>query len=387
MAPNRADSPFPPRPMAASTTRAFTAAALRAALRRRMAARGQNGGASGWSEADGELARAVYTALALDMHLVLDLPAAPEEVDGLPELDWASLSLDEVAAGVRDRGRISHSGAAAEGGPAARPGGSTVREEGAPDSLSFAAFMALRARRRADQAQALLAQREGFAAKAERLREEHFQAAAGLFDDESMPPDVRAQALRHRREVLRRALADHARARGEALGVGRPWYGGLLERWSAERGDRADYSYALAELYGDRVAARCTGGDPAALAADPVLVAMPGARRHREAGTLVYTRGTPAGRREMFRVVPDERQVIVRSHDPVDLEAAVMTAHRLDGPPLAFVGSPDLVASSWPEMSPSTRCLTRLATCRAIAASGATTESAQKRPCSPWRAF
>jgi hypothetical protein len=325
--------------MAASTTTAFTAAALRAALRRRMAASGQDDGVPSWSEADQELARAVCAALAADPQLVFDLPAAAAAVDGLPELDWGCLSLDEIAGGVRDRAHAGQPGTTATGGPGARPAGTTVRDEGAPDALSFEAFMASRVRQRAEDAQALLAQRERFAAEAKQLREDHYRAAEGLFDDPSMPRDVRAQAVRHQRDVLRRALAEHALERREALAA-RPWYGSMVERWTAQRGDRADYAHALSELYGDRLAARRAGGDQAALATDPVLVAIPGARRYRDAGTLVYARRTPAGPREMFRVVPDERQVIVRSHNEADLEAAVMTAHRLDGPPLAFVGSP-----------------------------------------------
>jgi hypothetical protein len=318
--------------MASTTTKTFTAAVLRAALRRRMAASDQ--GVPRWSDADQELAGAVCAALSADPQLVVDLPAAAADVDGLPEVDWAGVALDELASKVRDRAHAGQPGPAR--GPA--PGGSTVREDGVLDGLSFAGFMASRARRRSDEADALLAQRARFAAEREQLREDHFRAAQGLFDDPSMPREVRAQAVRRQRDELRSALADHARGCGEFL-ARRPWYGRMVERWRAERGDRADYAHALAQLYGDRVAARRAGDDPAALVADPVLVAMPGARRHRDAGTLVYTRATPAGRREMFRVVPDERQVVVRSSDAVDVEAAVMTAHRLDGPPLTFVGS------------------------------------------------
>ncbi len=320
----------------------FSGAALRASLRRQIAARHEPG-ATGvrWSQADLALARAVYAALVLEPDVELELPGGAAGPDGAPEVDWSAITLEELAAGVRGA-ELRHDAGAAGAGEPKRPRGATVRDAAGsgPEALTYAVFMDERARRRAADAQALRDQRERFREEAALLREQHFAVAQELFADPTMPRAVRAQALRDHRQALRRALAEHARARDEALGVGQPWYATRVERWSAERSDRADYASALKTLYEDRLAAHAAG-DPAATAGlDPVLVSIPGARRHREGGTMVYTRRTPAGTREMFRCVPETRDVIVRSADPLATEAALITAYRMDGPPLTFVGSP-----------------------------------------------
>jgi hypothetical protein len=325
-----------------SGTARFTKAALRACLRRRIGEAARDGAAGpGWSEADRQLARHLYAALAVAPDLQLDLPASPHGVDDLPELDWSALTLDQLAVRVRAAGEHGPAAGAPGADGAGQPAGSTLRERGAgtADALSFATFMEERTRRRDAQAEGLRARRQEFGEEAARLRERHFRAAAELFEDDAMPRAARAEVVRHHRRALQRDLAELERARAEVLGAGRPWYSALIDRWRNERGDRADYAHAIAALYDDRLAADRGGDDPASARPDPVLVTVPGARRHRDRGTIVYTRRTDAGVREMFRLLPEEREVVVRSADAVATEAAVVAAYRLNGPPLAFAGS------------------------------------------------
>jgi hypothetical protein len=263
--------------------------------------------------------------------------------DGDPDVDWKRVTPSELTELVRSAYTAqAGAGATAAGEPSTRAasGGGKLRESGATviDTSSFAAFVQLRARRRDAEAQRLLAERASFRAEADAIRERHFAASEDLFDA-STPRSVRAAALRHHRASLERELAEHARERGEVLGRERPWYGKMLERWRTERGDRRDYANALAALYDDRNAARRAGVDPSSVALDPVLIGIPGVRRYRQDGALVYTRRIAGGDAEMFRVFRDTREVVVRSKDAIATEAAIVKAYELDGPPLTFEGA------------------------------------------------
>ena len=69
---------------------------------------------------------------------------------------------------------------------------------------------------------------------------------------------------------------------------------------------------------------------------DPVLLAIPRSRRRREGAMAVYSVRDGRIEREIFRVLPDTYEIVMRSTDERALEAAIVKAHHDFGPPLRF---------------------------------------------------
>jgi hypothetical protein len=194
-------------------------------------------------------------------------------------------------------------------------------------TISLDKFMAARTSRRSAEAALLASMRNAFAVKMERTRADHVARAERLFSDTALSRLERESLLRTHRETMK-ADVDAIRLERDKT-VGRDHSSSRLGRWINDRtlthGDRQDYLHVLKSAYED-------GG----LEFDPVLLAIPRSRRRREGAMAVYSVRDGHVDREIFRVLPDTNEVVMRSTDERALEAAVVKAHHDFGPPLSF---------------------------------------------------
>ena len=204
------------------------------------------------------------------------------------------------------------------------------------EPLTLIAFLAARAARRHDEAVRLRALRATFARRIEETAADHLQRAERLFSDPSLTRAERARLLAHHRLMLRDAI-ETLRGERDAT-VEREYPRTALGRWlrasTDKSGDRKDFRHILKSSYAD-------GGH----AFDPVLLAIPRARRRREGAMTVYSVIDGRGDREIFRVLPDTNEVLMRVRDERSLEAAIVKAQHDFGPPLRFASNdPDFRA-------------------------------------------
>jgi hypothetical protein len=198
---------------------------------------------------------------------------------------------------------------------------------GGTDRLSFAAFAAARAHRRDAEAKRMADLREKYATLIKAMEEEHVERARDVFMDTTLSRADRRDLMRHHRESMKRDCEAIRRERDEQVTVQHPE--SKLARWLHDRNvrinERADYKHILKTQYDDRGAAP-----------DAVLLAIPECRRHRQNAMTVYT-GRERGRDvELFRVLPDTREVVMRSKSDQALEAAIVKAAHDCGEPLVF---------------------------------------------------
>ena len=194
-------------------------------------------------------------------------------------------------------------------------------------TISLETFMAARTNRRSAEAASLAAMRNAFAVRMERTRADHLARAERLFSDAGLSRIERAGLLRTHRETMHADVAAIRLERDKLIGRDRS--SSRLGRWINDRattiGDRQDYLHVLKSAYED-------GGSEF----DPVLLAIPRSRRRREGAMAVYSVRDGTADREIFRVLPDCNEVVMRSTDERALEAAMVKAHHEFGPPLTF---------------------------------------------------
>ena len=195
------------------------------------------------------------------------------------------------------------------------------------DDVSLEKFLFARASRRAAEAARLAEVRRSFAERMERARAEHVERAERLFSNPGLSRLEREALLQHHRRSMRLDV-DAIRHERDTT-VGRDQSSSRLGRWVNQRsttlGDRQDFVHVLKTAYEDR-------GDEF----DPVLLAIPRSRRRREGAMAVYSVRDGRIEREIFRVLPDTHEVVMRSTDERALEAAIVKAHHDFGPPLRF---------------------------------------------------
>jgi len=195
------------------------------------------------------------------------------------------------------------------------------------DVLTLAAFLSARAARRLDEADRLSSLRAQFVQQIKDVETDHLQRAERLFNDPSLTQSERARLLAHHRVAMLDAAAGLRLERDATAERDHPTTG--LGRWLRARAetnaDRVDFLHVLKTSYED-------GG----LTLDPVLLAIPRARRHRENGMIIYRVLRGRTEREIFRVLSDTNEVVMRATDEGSLEAAIVKAQHDFGPPLRF---------------------------------------------------
>lgn len=190
-------------------------------------------------------------------------------------------------------------------------------------------FLAGRRADRHRRAETITDRRRAYRDRIEEAKRDHLARAEALFNEPHLGRIEREHLLRHHRLAMDktvRAIKDECR---RELGP-KPLLRDLAPlRWAGNRiedaRDRDDYLHVLKTSYDDRGLV------------DPVLIAIPGARRRRESGCSVYT---ARDGRQLLRVSHDTNEVLLHTKDGAALEAAIVKAHHDFGPPLVF-NSPD----------------------------------------------
>jgi hypothetical protein len=200
--------------------------------------------------------------------------------------------------------------------------GNTSRPGGIPP---IEAFLAARRNDRHQRAEHIAGRRREYRDRIEETKREHVELSEALFKRPNLGVIEREQLLRHHRTAMNTAVRTIKDECYLELGP-KPLLRDLSPlRWAGERiddaRDRDDYLHVLKTSYDDRGFV------------DPVLIAIPGARRRRESGCSVYT---ARDGRQLLRVSHDTNEVMLHTKDEAALEAAIVKAHHDFGPPLVF---------------------------------------------------
>jgi hypothetical protein len=206
--------------------------------------------------------------------------------------------------------------------------GSTQGPDG-PDGLTFELFIQARRAQRAREAEQLAERRRAFRETFAGIGLKHQQRVEELLHDAGLSQADRLAMMRFARDEAKRERATARAAYGKTVGDDRPE--NLFAQWfrarSEERMNKRDYLEYLKAVYREgRIE----------VPFDPVIVGIPGSRRSRRNGTIVYTTSGRMGEHELIRIVPETREVIVRATHEQTLEASIVRAHHEFGTPVHF---------------------------------------------------
>jgi hypothetical protein len=209
----------------------------------------------------------------------------------------------------------------------------TVRDGGEfrGEVFDFGAFLEARAAQRSRQAANLAQRRREYQEARAALARAHQMRTEALLRDGGLSKEQRLDLQAHARRELE---ADEQATRvryADAVAGDRP--ATPFVQWLRDRAEsaanRTDYVEYLKSIYSEK---------QATVIYDPVIVSIPGSRRRRSDGMHVYTLTDRWGsERELLRVAPDSREVIVRdTKNDRALEASIVHAHHQFGGPLTF---------------------------------------------------